>query len=327
VGLDVAFRHDRGSDSPAVGSDGVVYWCAYDGTLYALDGYTGARRWAFTPENGVQVRASPAIGDDGTVYVGTSEGRLYALASSSVCGLARSPWPKFRGDAQNSGRQHTFSPGLVSCPARGVWRAGQAGTLRVSADGFPAPTFQWLFNGMAIPGATNATLTIPSPTAEHEGTFAVVAANPVGQTNSPPIRVLISNVDPDVLPGVVVHGPAGAAVEVQVRETLETSTPWVTFTNLLLAADGRASVLLDHRTSTQRYFRSTRPEPLGIAWCNAWTYHEPAGSRHRIEYVEGEEWTDWQVLADLTLPTSPHLFIDYGSAGRPPRQYRTTPLP
>jgi hypothetical protein len=197
----------------------------------------------------------------------------------------------------------------------------------VSADGFPAPKFQWLLNGLPIPGATNATLTIPSPTAEHEGTFAVVAANPVGQTNSPPIRVLVSNVDAEPLLGLVVQGPAGAAVEVQVRETLEASTPWLTFTNVTLAADGRASAPLDPRTSAQRYFRSTRPEPLGIAWFNAWPYHEPAGSRHRIEYVEGEAWTNWQVLADLTLPTSPYLFMDYGSAGRPPRHYRTTPVP
>jgi len=141
-----------------------------------------------------------------------------------------------------------------------------------------------------------------------------------GQATSAPVRILVSNVRLEALPGLLLQGPVGAAVEVQARETLDATTPWVTFTHLVLARRaGRASCSsldLDPALLPQH-----APGTAGIAWFNAWTYPEPAGSRHRIEYVEGEEWTDWQVLADLTLPTSSYQFVDYDSGGRPPRHY------
>ncbi len=74
--------------------------------LYAAQ--PGEKLWEFASGTGsptaTYVQSSPAIGPDGTVYVGSNDGRVYALASTSVGGLARSPWPKFRRDAQNTGR-------------------------------------------------------------------------------------------------------------------------------------------------------------------------------------------------------------------------------
>jgi hypothetical protein len=61
----------------------------------------------------------------------------------------------------------------------------------------------------------------------------------------------------------------------------------------------------------------------------------PAGSRHRIEYVDRPGgWTNWLVMGAtnwpsgaLTLPASPYLFLDEEGLNAPPRVYRTTPLP
>ncbi|MBI4325000.1 MAG: hypothetical protein HY674_07015 [Chloroflexi bacterium] len=36
---------------------------------------------------------------------------------------------------------------------------------------------------------------------------------------------------------------------------------------------------------------------------------------------------NWQGLTNLTLPSSPYLFLDYGSFDEPGRVYRTTPRP
>jgi hypothetical protein len=52
--------------------------------------------------------SAPAIGSDGTVYIGSSEGKVYAIQGSG--GLAASSWPKFRSDAQNTGRARLESP-------------------------------------------------------------------------------------------------------------------------------------------------------------------------------------------------------------------------
>jgi len=94
--------------SPAIGADGTVYVGSDDGRLYALDGATGQKGWEFL--TGGLVRSSPAISADGTVYVGSHDAKVYAISSSSVGGLARSPWPKFRGDAQNTGRVSLPAP-------------------------------------------------------------------------------------------------------------------------------------------------------------------------------------------------------------------------
>ena len=89
--------------SPAIGSDGTVYFgaeagcCA--GCLYALNP-DGTLKWRFQTED--WVASSPAIGSDGTVYIGSGDGYLYAIQGSSS--LADSPWPKFRHDNQNTGR-------------------------------------------------------------------------------------------------------------------------------------------------------------------------------------------------------------------------------
>jgi outer membrane protein assembly factor BamB len=89
------------SSSPAIGSDGTVYVGSYDKKVYALNGATGAKKWEFL--TGGPVYSSPAIGSDGTVYVGSYDGRVYAIASSSE-GLAKSPWPKFHANNQNTGK-------------------------------------------------------------------------------------------------------------------------------------------------------------------------------------------------------------------------------
>ena len=60
----------------AIDVEGVVYFGADDGNLYAYDA-SGAR--VFATATGGRVRSSPAIGADGTVYIGSDDGLLYAV--------------------------------------------------------------------------------------------------------------------------------------------------------------------------------------------------------------------------------------------------------
>ena len=58
--------------------DGVVYVGNKDGSLYALDAESGAKRWSF--KTGDEVYASPAV-VGGIVFVASADGNLYALSS------------------------------------------------------------------------------------------------------------------------------------------------------------------------------------------------------------------------------------------------------
>ena len=64
------------NSSPAIGSDGTVYFGSDDYKVYALNP-DGTEKWSFT--TGSNVKSSPVIGSDGTVYVGSRDNKIYAL--------------------------------------------------------------------------------------------------------------------------------------------------------------------------------------------------------------------------------------------------------
>jgi len=65
--------------SPVIGQ-GAVFVGSGDGSVYALDQWTGAVRWKF--KTGEVVHSSPAY-DAGTIYVGSWDSYLYALEAST----------------------------------------------------------------------------------------------------------------------------------------------------------------------------------------------------------------------------------------------------
>jgi outer membrane protein assembly factor BamB len=89
--------------APAVAADGTIYFAGYG------DGGDGLLGWAAdgtrksTTTVGVASASSPAIGRDGTIYIGAGLAPFRAFKANAG-GLARSAWPKFRGDAAQTGR-------------------------------------------------------------------------------------------------------------------------------------------------------------------------------------------------------------------------------
>ncbi len=76
------------------------------------------------------------------------------------------------------------APAIVSQPASQTVDAGSNVTLSVTASGSPAPTYQWLKDGVAINGATGASLTFSPVKLGNAGTYAVVVTNSVSSTTS-----------------------------------------------------------------------------------------------------------------------------------------------
>lgn len=77
-----------------------------------------------------------------------------------------------------------LSPFVTAPPTDQTVVAGSSVTLRVSAIGTPAPTFQWKKDGTPIAGATNAILTIPNLVLADAGRYTVTLTNIAGTASA-----------------------------------------------------------------------------------------------------------------------------------------------
>jgi len=76
------------------------------------------------------------------------------------------------------------APAFTLQPSSQVINAGQTFTLTVAVTGTPAPGLQWKKNGVAISGATSASLTVVDLAGSSVGTYTAVATNSVGSATS-----------------------------------------------------------------------------------------------------------------------------------------------
>jgi alpha-tubulin suppressor-like RCC1 family protein len=131
-----------------------------------------------------------------------------------------------------------FQAGVVvaaASPARNVVNAGGALTLAATVTGAPVPTLQWMRNGRAIPGATDAAYGITNAESKiHTGWYQLRAANQYGIVASSAMHVIVSGPTQVVAWGQNDQGqtsvPAGLVNVVAVSRTWSGS--------LALRADG-----------------------------------------------------------------------------------------
>ena len=108
----------------------------------------------------------------------------------------------------------TAAPGNLALRASAARVTGGAGvSLTASADGVGPLTYQWSLNGTFLPGATTATLTLPSLSSTDVGAYSVEVTNAAGSVAS-------------AATGVIAQVAAqGAAFEIQV--VMLPSVRWV----------------------------------------------------------------------------------------------------
>jgi len=95
------------------------------------------------------------------------------------------------------------SPQIVAQPQDQSIVSGQDATFNVSARG--VVSYQWLFNGTNIPGATGSSLTITNATASNGGNYSVTIASPWGiQTSTQALLTVLQ-------PPIIDTQPANAA--------------------------------------------------------------------------------------------------------------------
>ncbi len=84
-----------------------------------------------------------------------------------------------------------FAVQANSEPASPAVTAGQDVTLRVTAAGTGPLAYQWLKDGVAIPGATTATYTLAGAAAADAGSYVAQVGNHLGTAVSNPITVVV----------------------------------------------------------------------------------------------------------------------------------------
>lgn len=127
-------------------------------------------------------------------------------------------------------------PQITAAPASVTLSLGGAATFTVAANG-PGPLFyQWLRGGVALPGATNATLALANLQAGDVGLYAVRVTNADGSTTSAPAVLSAVRLDLDEQRrGLLsVWGPAPTTYSVKHKASLDPNVVWQSLTNFIL---------------------------------------------------------------------------------------------
>ena len=124
---------------------------------------------------------------------------------------------------------------MVSGPSGQIVGPGAAVTMEMHMSASEPLTYQWLHDGMAIPGATNATLMLPGMNMETAGQYMVTARNAVGTVaNSSAtigmFQMMVSNESP------LLHmaAPAGTRFRIDHTDMMGPITVWQTMTNFTM---------------------------------------------------------------------------------------------
>jgi endonuclease/exonuclease/phosphatase family metal-dependent hydrolase len=78
-------------------------------------------------------------------------------------------------------------PAITSPPQNQSVSEGGTAVFNVGADGTPVPGYQWQFNGIALPGATNSALVLTNVSFDKAGSYSVTVSNVIDTANSGPV--------------------------------------------------------------------------------------------------------------------------------------------
>lgn len=176
-----------------------------------------------------------------------ADGKLFAWGDNSNGQSVVPPWATnlvaLAGGSYNSLALVGDGPPVITSPLlnRSIL-AGNTAYLRATAIGATPLGFQWQFNGMNLPGATNALLAVSNAQLAQTGSYSVTVSNALGITTSPacvltvlPREALIVT-DSLALTngqlGFTADGPAGLIWKVQTSTNLADWTDLAALTNI-----------------------------------------------------------------------------------------------
>ncbi|MBP8256219.1 MAG: PQQ-binding-like beta-propeller repeat protein, partial [Opitutaceae bacterium] len=181
------------TSSPAIDTAGVIYIGTLDGKLVAVNSDGSIKR---TYHLGATIRSSPLL-HNGMLYIGSQDSRLYAFRTNTD--PAATPWPMFRKNPARTGAYEVLPPVLIAQPKSQRLSTGSTAMLAVEVNGSGPFTYQWSKDGVAISGATRATLVLGRTQTSQTGIYSVAVRNGLSTVTSDGAIVVIEETPP--LPG------------------------------------------------------------------------------------------------------------------------------
>lgn len=157
---------------------------------------------------------------NGGAYSATTTASFRVVASLAMNG------DKFRCVVTNTAGSSTSNivtlstgsiPSITTQPSSSTVSAGQTASLSVAATGTAPLAYQWSRYGVAVSGATGATLTIPDAQAANAGAYTVRITNAFGAANSNVGSLVVNPAAPTIsVQPVSVAATAGQTVTLSV---------------------------------------------------------------------------------------------------------------
>ncbi len=231
---------------------------------------------------------------------------------------------------------------------------GQTATFSVGASGTSPFSYQWSLKGTALPGATNATLTLTNASASDAGNCKVVVMNSAGSATSavasltvllPPtiatqpfgqsatvgqnlaFTVTVNGTSPFAYQwsrnGTPLPGATGSTLTLNNVQTSDAANYTVVITNVAGTVTSAAAVLTvtDPLSATPPGFGAGAMTPTGF------TFQVCIPIGHRYLILASTNTRDWtQIHSNVALSTN-FLFTDSAATNRSLRFYQAQILP
>jgi hypothetical protein len=124
---------------------------------------------------------------------------------------------------------------MITAPGSEIVRPGAMVTLQMQMNASESLTYQWLHDGILIPGATNSTLTLSGMNMGNAGQYTVSARNAIGTVaNSSAAVSMFSMIVTNRSPHLIVAAPAGSHFRIDYSDSMGSSPNWQTMTNFTM---------------------------------------------------------------------------------------------
>lgn len=122
---------------------------------------------------------------------------------------------------------------MMSAPATQIVGPGTMVGLRVQMNATEPLTYQWLHNGMPIPGATNAMLNLSGMSVANAGQYSVTVRNAVGTVARSSALVSMFGMQlSDRMLSLILASTAGTHFGIDYSDRLGVGANWQTLTNV-----------------------------------------------------------------------------------------------
>jgi len=150
-----------------------------------------------------------------------------------------------------------FPPAITRAPTNILVTSGGDAVFSVEVNGTPPFTYVWSLNGRPIAGEIGPFLTVRNAQPAQLGAYTVAVANAAGQDDTlkldQPAYLYLS--DLKMYSGIVLAGPVGGRVRIDVAPRVAEPVVWQVWTNVVLETSPQVIIDFNSADQPERYYR------------------------------------------------------------------------